>query len=87
MPCANGAVEDYRALATEANAKDIYVTVAADLLSLALLTPPGEWGRCRSRQHPTFWCAYGLWWATCRFFCLQRRLQASYPRPYHRCIR
>lgn len=43
-PAANGSVEDYRALTTEANAKNIYVTVAADLLALSLLTPPGEWG-------------------------------------------
>lgn len=43
-PAANGAVEDYRALALEANDKNIYVTVAADLLALTLLTPPGEWG-------------------------------------------
>jgi glycine dehydrogenase len=37
-------VEDYRTLTTEANNKEIYVTVAADLLALTLLTPPGEWG-------------------------------------------
>ena len=43
-PDAEGAVVDYRALAEEAKAKKIYVTVAADLMSLALLTPPGEWG-------------------------------------------
>ncbi|MFK7946472.1 MAG: aminomethyl-transferring glycine dehydrogenase [Saprospiraceae bacterium] len=43
-PAAEGSVEDYRALAEEAKAKKIYVTVAADLMSLALLTPPGEWG-------------------------------------------
>jgi glycine dehydrogenase len=43
-PAANGAVEDYRALATEANDKDIFVAVAADLLALTLLHPPGEWG-------------------------------------------
>lgn len=43
-PAAEGAVVDYRALAEEAKAKKIYVTVAADLMSLALLTPPGEWG-------------------------------------------
>ena len=43
-PCADGAVEDYRALATEANSKNIFVTVAADIMSLALLKPPGEWG-------------------------------------------
>jgi glycine dehydrogenase len=43
-PNADGSVVDYRALAEEAKAKEIYVTVAADLMSLALLTPPGEWG-------------------------------------------
>jgi len=43
-PAADGAVEDYRALTEEARSKGIYVTVASDLLSLALLTPPGEWG-------------------------------------------
>ena len=43
-PAANGAVEDYRALALECNEKKIFVTVAADLLALTLLTPPGEWG-------------------------------------------
>ena len=43
-PAQSGAVEDYRAFVEKAKAKDIYTTVAADLLSLAILTPPGEWG-------------------------------------------
>jgi glycine dehydrogenase len=43
-PDRTGKVEDYRALAEQANDKEIYLTVAADILSLALLTPPGEWG-------------------------------------------
>ena len=43
-PGADGSVEDYRALTEKAKAADIYVTVAADILSLAILTPPGEWG-------------------------------------------
>ncbi|MBP9875075.1 MAG: glycine dehydrogenase (aminomethyl-transferring), partial [Haliscomenobacter sp.] len=43
-PDAQGAVEDYRELVEKAHAHDVYVTVAADLLSLAMLTPPGEWG-------------------------------------------
>ncbi|MEQ8705453.1 MAG: aminomethyl-transferring glycine dehydrogenase [Phaeodactylibacter sp.] len=43
-PDREGKVEDYRALAAQANDKEIYLTVAADILSLALLTPPGEWG-------------------------------------------
>ncbi len=43
-PNAAGAVEDYRKLVARAAKAEVYVTVAADLLSLALLAPPGEWG-------------------------------------------
>lgn len=43
-PGKTGKVEDYRALAMKAKDHDIYITVAADILGLALLTPPGEWG-------------------------------------------
>lgn len=43
-PTKSGKVEDYRAFAEKAKASKLYITVAADILSLALLTPPGEWG-------------------------------------------
>jgi len=43
-PAGNGQVYDYSAFAEKAHQKNIKITVAADLLSLALLTPPGEWG-------------------------------------------
>jgi len=43
-PNKEGSVEDYRALSTKANSKKVFVTVATDILSLALLKPPGEWG-------------------------------------------
>lgn len=43
-PTATGAVEDYRELVEKAHAAGLKVVVAADILSLALLTPPGEWG-------------------------------------------
>jgi glycine dehydrogenase len=43
-PGADGNVEDFRAVAEAAKAAGIYVVVAADIMSLALLTPPGEWG-------------------------------------------
>jgi hypothetical protein len=36
-------VEDYRELTAQAHAANCKVAVAADILSLALLTPPGEW--------------------------------------------
>ncbi len=39
-----GEVVDYKALSADAKNHNISITVAADLLSLALLTPPGEFG-------------------------------------------
>src|SRR5690606_210288 len=38
------AIHDYASLVERAHAADALVTVAADLLALTLLTPPGEWG-------------------------------------------
>ncbi len=43
-PAANGEVEDYRALVQAVHARGGLVAVAADLLALTLLAPPGEWG-------------------------------------------
>ncbi|NBC86254.1 MAG: aminomethyl-transferring glycine dehydrogenase [Bacteroidetes bacterium] len=43
-PTTGGSVEDYRDVCERAHASDAYVTVAADLLALTLLTPPGEIG-------------------------------------------
>ncbi len=43
-PAGNGAVYNYAPFAAEAHQKGIKLTVVADIMSLALLTPPGEWG-------------------------------------------
>ncbi len=43
-PADSGKIYDYRNLFSEAKSKNIFCTVAADLMSLALLTPPGEFG-------------------------------------------
>jgi glycine dehydrogenase len=43
-PGADGEVRDYADFASQAKARGIAVAVAADILSLVLLTPPGEWG-------------------------------------------
>ncbi len=43
-PASNGEVFDYSDFANKAHEKNIKLTVVADILSLALLTPPGEWG-------------------------------------------
>ena len=43
-PAANGDVRDYTALAGAIHAQGGLVVAASDLLALALLKPPGEWG-------------------------------------------
>ena len=43
-PAADGEIFDYKDFANKAKSLDIQLVVAADILSLVLLTPPGEWG-------------------------------------------
>ena len=43
-PATDGVVNDYRSFAERAHEKGILLVAAADILSLAILTPPGEWG-------------------------------------------
>jgi glycine dehydrogenase len=43
-PASNGEVFDYQSLIESAKEKDLQVIVAADLMALTILTPPGEMG-------------------------------------------
>jgi len=43
-PDEKGAVHDYRTFVEKAHQKNSLVAVAADILSLVMLVPPGEWG-------------------------------------------
>jgi glycine dehydrogenase len=43
-PASDGIVYDYRQFCERAHAVNAVVTAATDLMSLVLLTPPGEWG-------------------------------------------
>lgn len=43
-PASNGEVRDYKAFVDRVHQNGALVAVSADLLSLVLLTPPGEWG-------------------------------------------
>jgi glycine dehydrogenase len=43
-PNSDGSIEDYTRFVEKAQATGTKIAVAADLLSLTLLTPPGEWG-------------------------------------------
>ncbi len=43
-PGSSGAIRDFAEISESAHARGALVTVAADLLALTLLRPPGEWG-------------------------------------------
>ena len=43
-PNASGSIEDYKLFVENVHATNAFVTVVADIMSLALITPPGEWG-------------------------------------------
>ncbi len=43
-PTTDGRIEDYTAIAAQAKQAGCLVVAAADLLALALIKPPGEWG-------------------------------------------
>jgi glycine dehydrogenase len=43
-PAGDGLVRDYKAFVDKAHESGASVAVAADIMSLAILTPPGEWG-------------------------------------------
>ena len=43
-PAKHGQIHNYESLSKELQDKEIAIVVAADLLSLSLLKPPGEWG-------------------------------------------
>ncbi len=43
-PAASGEIKDYKAFVEDAHSVEAMVGVAADILSLVKLTPPGEWG-------------------------------------------
>ncbi|MDR1720124.1 MAG: aminomethyl-transferring glycine dehydrogenase [Dysgonamonadaceae bacterium] len=44
FPDSDGSIEDYKTFISKANGAGIKVAVAADILSLILFSPPGEWG-------------------------------------------
>jgi glycine dehydrogenase len=43
-PAASGQIKDFKEFTDKAHSAGLLVGVAADLMSLTLLTPPGEWG-------------------------------------------
>ena len=43
-PAADGQIRDYKAFVDKAHENGVLVTADADIMSLVLLTPPGDWG-------------------------------------------
>lgn len=43
-PASSGEIRDYKAFTDKVHANGALIAVAADLMSLVLLTPPGQWG-------------------------------------------
>lgn len=44
FPAADGEIRDYKEFIEKAKASSLFTGVIADIMSLVLLTPPGEWG-------------------------------------------
>jgi glycine dehydrogenase len=81
-PASNGDVFDYRELAERFHAANALVAVAADLLALTLLTPPGEFGAdvaIGSAQR--FGVPLGFGGPHAAYFATQRRVQARHAGP------
>ena len=66
-PANDGSISEFEELFNHAREKGIFNIVAADLLSLTLLKPPG-------RFNTKIRCPIRVWWTTCSLFCYQRRI-------------
>ena len=85
-PNSDGEITDYAELVEKAHEKEIKVAVAADLMSLAILTPPGEWGAdIVFGNSQRFGGANGIWRTTCRIFCSPRSFQTKHAGTYYWC--
>jgi len=87
-PTTDGSVVDYRAFCERAHAAGARVAVAADLLSLALLLPPGEFGAdvaLGSTQR--FGTPLGYGGPHAAFFATRKEFRAQDAGPAHRRVR
>ena len=79
-PNVQGAVEDFRAFAKNCNEKKIYITVATDLMALALLSPPGEWGAdCAVGNSQRFGVPLGFGGPHAAFFACKEDFKRQIP--------
>lgn len=79
-PNRKGEVLDYAAFTADAKAKGIFVAVAADLMSLALLTPPGEWGAdCVCGTTQRFGCPMSFGGPSAAYFACTENFKRTMP--------
>ncbi|MEE1204019.1 MAG: aminomethyl-transferring glycine dehydrogenase subunit GcvPA, partial [Bacteroidales bacterium] len=79
-PNRKGEVLDYAAFTADAKAKGIFVAVAADLMSLALLTPPGEWGAdCVCGTTQRFGCPMSFGGPSAAYFACTENFKRTIP--------
>jgi len=79
-PNCKGEIKDYAKFAADAKAKGIFVAVSADIMSLALLTPPGEWGAdcvCGSTQR--FGCPMSFGGPSAAYFACTENFKRTMP--------
>ncbi|MCL2027882.1 MAG: aminomethyl-transferring glycine dehydrogenase [Bacteroidales bacterium] len=78
MQC--GSIADYSELVKQAKEQNVFVAVAADLMSLALLTPPGEWGAdCVVGSTQRFGLPLGFGGPAAGFFACKEDFKRQFP--------
>jgi glycine dehydrogenase len=79
-PNGNGQICDYRSYADKIHAVGGYVACAADLMSLTLITPPGEWGAdvCFGNSQ-RFGVPMGYGGPHAAFFCAKEDFKRNMP--------
>ena len=84
-PAADGEVRDYDDFAAAAHSRGVLVTAVADMLSLALLKAPGEWGAdIVTGSTQRFGIPMGFGGPHAAYLGHEGRFQAKYARPDHR---
>lgn len=79
-PNSNGRVMDYEAFTSQLHEHDAKLAVATDLLALALLTPPGEWGAdIAFGSSQRFGVPMGYGGPAAAFFTAKEELKRSMP--------
>lgn len=79
-PDAQGEVRDYAEVVARAKAQGAYVCAATDLLALALLSPPGEWGAdCAVGNSQRFGVPMGYGGPHAAFFATTEQFKRQIP--------